>query len=451
MKKIIPVIVSATLLSSPLAGCLPSWDGVLRINDVPLKEYTVVYDKEDMYATYCAETFASLLKQKTKIELPVVDDETAEVENEILIGKTNRPQSAEVFSTELAGDEFLVSGKDGKVVLYANDYMVGGAAGYLLNEMILPAKEKKEWAMECATSVTPIEYEYKAPTNAIVMIGDGMGDNHIEWARAAEKYDTFAAEQLPHHGKVTTYSYSVIEGKADYTDSAAAATALATGYKTYNAYVGLDHEKNEVKNLTELAYEKGSLAAVVTTDKIQGATPGGFIAHFEDREEGSEILKQIYAKLDNKTLAFAKGGVGNYLLDNTREALDLISADGANFFAMIEEGYIDKHSHNNDAESALEVMYRFHETIAYVTQFVLLRPDTLLLITADHETGGVTATETGFAYTTGSHTNADVSLFAFGKGVEALTAEGICDNIDIPKFIAKAVYGVENFGGPSLK
>ncbi len=111
---------------------------------------------------------------------------------------------------------------------------------------------------------------------------------------------------------------------------------------------------------------------------------------------------------------------------------------------MIEEGYIDKYSHQNDKTGALCALYRFNETIAYTMQFVLMHPDTLLIVTADHETGGLQMDGDTYAYTTTSHTNADVSVFAFGAGADGWI-EGHIDNTDIAKRIA-SVYGDDLFG-----
>ena len=124
------------------------------------------------------------------------------------------------------------------------------------------------------------------------MIGDGMGFNHIKMAKNGGMKE-FYAEQFPNKGEAVTRSMTVINGGDQWTDSAAAATALATGYKTINGKVGVDKNDNTLKNIRELADEKGAKTAVITTDVINGATPGGFLAHNAQRKVNNVNNPQI--------------------------------------------------------------------------------------------------------------------------------------------------------------
>ncbi len=450
-KRTTALLLGATLCLSFVGTACKEEETKFQLNGVALSNYTIVYDEEDLFAKACADSLYDLLLETTGEKLAIASDTEGAKKNEILIGQTNRNQSVAASQVDVENGEYVLREADGKIVLYADDYMVGGAANHLVNEIIRPAKaEGKTNAVVNVEGTGVFTYEFIDPTSAILMIGDGMGDNHIAWAQQQEIFAKFSASYLPNQGKVTTYSYSVVEGGAAYTDSAAAATALATGHKTTNGMIGMLPTGRSVKNIRELAYEKGAKTAVLTTDAIQGATPGGFTAHAADRNLTSDILKQITALLNEGKINAAQGTLGDGLQAITRETLNDISKGGAKFFAMIEEGYIDKHSHSCDMSSMFKTLNRFHNTIAYVTEFTLMHPGTILLVTADHETGGVTYEDNMYYFTSNNHTNADVSLFALGKYTEALTAEGICDNIDIPKFIAEKVYGETEFGGESI-
>ena len=152
------------------------------------------------------------------------------------------------------------------------------------------------------------------------MIGDGMGRNHIEAAKK-DGMKVFFADTLPNVSTCMTYSYSVNPlGKAEFTDSAAAATALSSGYKTINGYVGMDHLKKARKNVRELACEKGARTAVLTTDVITGATPAGFTAHCDSRKSTELIQSQIDELIRTGKIDFCEGSVGNSLTAKAKEA-----------------------------------------------------------------------------------------------------------------------------------
>ena len=140
-----------------------------------------------------------------------------------------------------------------------------------------------------------------------------MGFNHIEMAKNGGM-KAFYAEQFPNKGQAITESLTVIENKGDkWTDSAAAATALATGYKTYNGRVGMNGGGKSVKNIRELADEKGANTAVITTDVINGATPGGFLAHNLQRKvdgkNNAQIITDINALIKDKKIEYRGWGI----------------------------------------------------------------------------------------------------------------------------------------------
>ncbi len=419
----------------------------ISLNGAPLQAYSIVYNEDDVFSKYCAEILFDEIVELTGIKLKMTQDRKSAAEREIVVGNTNRP--FELDGAVLGNEQYVLTKSETKIFLYANDYMVGGAANALVNDVLRPAIEKGETSISCAEDLTPKNYAFETPKNVIFMIGDGMGFNHIEWAEGGKIFAKFSGEFLPNHGSVITKSYSVDFEGVDATDSAASATALATGYKTKNGYVGLTPKRDKIKNIRELAAEKGANTAVLTTDEITGATPGGFTAHVDDRNKTYLIRSQIEELVLSGSLTAVEGSIVD-LVGETRTALKEISKDGENFFIMIEEGYIDKHSHSNKKAEMFSTLKRYHQTVAFASLFALMHPQTMLIVTADHETGGVSLNADGdYAFTRGSHSNANVPLFTLGAGSEALTKDGVCDNTDIPKLIASLVYGEAAFGDQS--
>ena len=304
------------------------------------------------------------------------------------------------------------------------------------------------------------------------MIGDGMGPNHIiagvEAGKANMKAnatadkcaDMFVADLMPYKAMCTTASQSVLEGLAEFTDSAAAATALATGIKTYNYQVGTDKNGNKLTSLRALANSKGARTAILTTAAITDATPAAFLAHAADRYDQT-IRSQVDALLANGGVDFAEGDTNelsakeNALLDRVRRGLAVASENNSTFFSMIEEAHIDKFSHKVMGKVAQlydvqNSVLCYNEVIAYTMAFVMMHPDTALIVTADHECGKLTISEkTGvmqYDFLSDDHTNTDVPVWGMGYGVETLLAgKTIIDNTDIPKFLA-TIYGEANFG-----
>ena len=432
-------LISSELVSSE---AVTSVDNSIKLNGINLKEYCIVFDEDDLFSQFTAEILAEKLNVICGEVLDVVPDSVKEQKNELLIGKTNRIDSNLAYDVKMKNNEFILTASTDKVVMAAKGYMVGGAANALLTQFS-DALEATNIKIEANT--TPVKYEFEEAENAILMIGDGMGENHIE-AAEKEGMTKFYAKSMPNIGTAVTYSYSVNPlGSAAYTDSAAAGTALATGYKTINGYVGLNHNAEIIPNVRELAQEAGAKTAILTTDAITGATPGAFLAHCSDRGNTSAIQSQIDSLFIVNKITIAEGSLDENLLSREKKALETIAAENSRFFMMLEEGYIDKKSHSNDYDGMVHTVKRFNDTIAYAMEFTLMHPNTVLIVTADHETGDLREeTDGSFKYYSTNHTNKDVPLFAMGKGTEILT-KNPCDNTNIAKFIAK-VYGKNDFG-----
>ena len=435
--------------------------GHLSINGVPLQEYTIVYPKAAKDSTssplityYTAIALADFLYENAGILLDVVPDSTASSDYELLIGNTSRPESKAVTGTTLADDEYLLMQSGSKIVMMGNSHMVAGAASALVNQHFKSQGVNVDIdATAIPTTAQGKTFTFEKATSAILMIGDGMGNNHINATLADNTLKDFVARDLPYQTFCTTSSQSVLNGKTTYTDSAAAATALATGYKTLNGYVGMDPSKTSRQNIREVAHAAGARTGVLTTDVITGATPAGFLCHHSKRSDESTLQKQINNLNKNGQIDYCLGSVST-LADNARNALNQLSADGSSYFLMIEEAHIDKRAHNANMQSMQDCVVRYNECIAYVIAFVMLHPYTALIITADHETGGLELINGEYVFTNQpdpteeywQHTDEKAPAFGIGDGVEELLkSDTVIDNTDIAKFVA-AIYGNTKFG-----
>ncbi|NUM36875.1 MAG: alkaline phosphatase [Candidatus Brocadiae bacterium] len=289
--------------------------------------------------------------------------------------------------------------------------------------------------------------DIEKPKNVIFFIGDGMGMAVVDVARIVlqgkEGYLDF--EKAPYVGITKTYSSDTL-----VTDSAAAGTALATGHKTNKGWLGVTPDGKKVKNLMEAAKEQNKSIGAVTTVTISHATPAAFLAHADSRYEG-DIVNQYADKKymdvllggginyfipkqekfskrkDNRNVLkeFAESGydvVTNkesmekakkakilgvfaptdlpYYLDRelypspslkdlTIKALEVLSKNEKGFVLMIEGGKIDWACHGHDVGAAIYEIYDMNEAIKAALEYIKKNPDTLLLVTSDHETGGV--------------------------------------------------------------
>lgn len=326
---------------------------------------------------------------------------------------------------------------------------------------------------------------FEKPRNVILIIGDGMGPNDITMAAQYGQglYEFgLVLDRITNHGMCTTYSAS-----SDVTDSAAAATALSTGVKTNNGSVGLDAAGNSVKVMMETAREAGKKVGIVTDDYITGATPSGFMTHCADRGEKEQLQAAIFAmppevligrydathykmaqnkggncltamdvslfaktlneakKLPETFVGFnsgAKQQANNELAHCAQTALKLLENEKG-FFLMIEGCGMDKYGHDNMMNGKLTSVVNLDRTVAAVLLYMQEHPDTLLIITSDHECGGVQLAQEGAKpdnslFTATSHTGVPVRVFAVGQGSEYFR-DATVDNTDIAKFIIAAL------------
>jgi alkaline phosphatase len=454
MKKYISLILIAIFLLSSLSvltSCGEKYMNPPTINGVSLQEFTIVYDFEGVdYNKRAAEYIKNTAKARYGIDLAIVDDGTSSDSNEIVIGETSRSISTSL-NAETEGFEFAILANGGSVAL-EGDYFVIAAAAYFFMETYASADAQVSTVPETVSVHEPIVKDAK---NYILLIGDGMGvyqTRIFEYtdlvSDLGDGEDIFYGYMFPYMGYSRTQSLSGI------TDSAAGGTALACGVKTYNKYIGRDENFQDVKSLTELAHELGMSAGVMSTEVETGATPASFCAHANDRGGSSEIFDSIMESMQ-KYGTVVECGYDYYTASRIsviegriEKVLDNVSANKDGFFLMYEEAYIDKHCHSNNLDKTFSAVVRFNQAIARFMEFAFYNPETMVIITADHETGRLLPNENGeLQYNYDDHSEADVPVFAYGKGAEIFNGVNI-ENIQIAHTIA-AFMGDENFGDQS--
>lgn len=343
-----------------------------------------------------------------------------------------------------------------------------------------------------STSCTPTEIiqmptfaEGQKPKNIILMIGDGMGLSQISAAIYSSK-ETLVFEEFKTIGLQKTHSATNI-----ITDSGASATAMACGVKTYNFAIGLDKDSVAVKSILAEAEENNMATGVVVTSSIVHATPAAFVAHQSFRNQYEDIAKDFLdvdidfmvgggkkyfdrRKMDDRNLykeLVRKGYVVSDYFNNTIKQMNpdprwnfafftadqqpiqanagrsylpyackkavnfLPNRSEEGFFLLIEGSQIDWAGHSNDFNYLLSEMEDFNKTLRAMMDFAIKDGNTLLIVTADHETGGLALNQKGnpmkfkHAYTTNNHTATMVPVFAFGPSAELFG--GIYENTQL--------------------
>ena len=415
-----------------------------------LSSYVVVYDKDASdYTVRAAEYIAKEILARTNITLPVLPiEESTEVnEHEIVVGETSR-QISQNLSAQTQDLEFALLADENHIAI-EGDYFIIAAAAYYFVETYIPEAIFDIDVPQTVSVCTPI---VKETENVVLLIGDGMGFNQTKLFDAykensiadySDGEDFFYGYLFPYIGEAKTNSLS------GTTDSAASGTALASGYKTKNGVVGRDDNNKDVPSLTELAAQKGMATAVMSTEKQTGATPSAFSAHAFDRsntgpiKKSQEALTEQYGTIINCDYNVYKESEMSKLRNAITDTLATLSQDEDGFFMMYEEAYIDKHCHNEDAKNAYLAMVRFNQAIALFMEYAFYNPETMVIITADHETGGLQIDENGeFKYTSdGDHTSTNVPVFAYGAYSDVFNNKTI-ENTQIPKTIA-ALFGIQ--------
>jgi len=273
------------------------------------------------------------------------------------------------------------------------------------------------------------------PLNIILLIGDGMGLSQLSSS-------FYFSDQLPNFARFKTIGLSnVIAANSKITDSAAGATSFASGIKTFNGAIGVDMDKQPVENIVELLSKENYQTGLIATSSITHATPASFYAHvasrdweeqiaaqmatspidffaggglkfFENRKDGKNILNLLKSagfevhtdhlekEIDgSKRHAFLLGeedmpkmieGRGNFLTESTQKALNYFEENSSPFFLMVEGSQIDWGGHDNDAEYLITELLDFDQMVGSVLDYAEKEGNTLVIVTADHETGGFT-------------------------------------------------------------
>ena len=397
----------------------------------------------------------------------------------------------------------LLNGNDKGMLVPANSATRSQVAQILYNFNNAFAGEDSTGLVNSDLVFAINNIKYTEPENIIFMIGDGMGFNIVEMTEHLYRDQLYngklAMNYIPQLSSHTSYSQD-----NQTTDSAAGGTALATGYKTANGVVAMDPDAaREYKSTLELAAEKGKSTGVIATKSVTDATPAAFTAHVSSRYEHSLIATQQMEAIKDGTLDLLLGGGRDYFTDGnngdrlnqavgagqinysdrfefsqndalpmlglysedamdtydetlptlaemTSLALERLSVDENGFFLMVEGSQIDTYAHDNKLEESAHEAYEFDKAIAVVLDFIKNNPDTVLIVTADHETGGLIlpeelddVTANFYTYLTGSHTYRNVPVYAVGCGVEAINKTN--ENVDLSIFVA-SLLGENNFG-----
>ena len=294
----------------------------------------------------------------------------------------------------------------------------------------------------CATLSTPAVAQ-EPPTRVILIIGDGAGASY--WTAAAFAADNLAVEQFPVMGLVGTRA-----SDSKITDSAAAATAYSAGVSTYNGAIGVDPDSNSVTTIVEVAQGRGMATGLVATSSITHATPAAFAAHVPNRDLEFEIARQMAAadvdvilgggrkwfdparrpdsldllsdiadryayvesaaELGDVETSEVRKLFGLFAVEHmpaartrlptlpvmTQAALEVLDHDPDGFFLMVEGSQPDWRGHDHESLGAIVAeMLDLDRAIGVALEYQIRHPETLIVVTADHETGGLAIQQAG--------------------------------------------------------
>jgi len=319
------------------------------------------------------------------------------------------------------------------------------------------------------------------PKNIILMIGDGMGLAQIQAARMVSG-KALHMEKASTIGLMKTHSFD-----DQITDSGAAGTAMATGKKTRNGMIGMSQDSLPQPSLLDIFASQGKTTGIVVSCAVTHATPAAFIAknvsrshyeeiaadfmkspvnvvigggrnHFDNRTDGQLLTEQLkingyqvfnsfiditgnpskfYLLTDSVHPKTMLEGRGNLLSAGTKLALESLSTNPGGFFLMVEGSQIDWGGHENDSAYVVSETIDFDDAVGLAIDFAERTPGTLVIITADHETGGLSlvGNESGsnkyisLSFASGDHTPIMVPVMAFGN--YAAYFAGIYDNTEL--------------------
>lgn len=327
----------------------------------------------------------------------------------------------------------------------------------------------------------------KKVKNVILMIGDGMSLMHVYTAWAANRGKLWL-ENAQATGLSKTWAVKKL-----VTDSGSGGTSLATGVKTVYHAVGVDPEGKPLTSLVDVAKELGKDAGMAVTCRLWDATPCDFCCHnidrdkeeelvgdyptsgvdfvfgggaqkFTNRKDGRDIFKELQKKgyhvsrtlddffaYDKNSRIFAvpydkdtplPDERGDLLARASMKGISLMNQNKNGFFMMIEGSQLDDYGHFNQLDLLMKETLDFDQTVGEVMKWAAKDGETLVVVTADHETGGLTLVNGNkdegrveCCFSTKDHSGAMVPVYAFGPGAENFT--GIFENTDVFKKIKK--------------
>lgn len=327
----------------------------------------------------------------------------------------------------------------------------------------------------------------KKVKNVILMIGDGMSLMHVYTAWAANRGKLWL-ENAQATGLSKTWAVKKL-----VTDSGSGGTSLATGVKTVYHAVGVDPEGKPLTSLVDVAKELGKDAGMAVTCRLWDATPCDFCCHnidrdkeeelvgdyptsgvdfvfgggaqkFTNRKDGRDIFKELQKKgyhvsrtlddffaYDKNSRIFAvpydkdtplPDERGDLLARVSMKGISLMNQNKNGFFMMIEGSQLDDYGHFNQLDLLMKETLDFDQTVGEVMKWAAKDGETLVVVTADHETGGLTLVNGNkdegrveCCFSTKDHSGAMVPVYAFGPGAENFT--GIFENTDVFKKIKK--------------
>jgi alkaline phosphatase len=337
--------------------------------------------------------------------------------------------------------------------------------------------------------IPKVKQHNKRPKNIILLIGDGMGLAQIYAGYTANK------GQL-NMFNIPTQGFSITYASDSYiTDSAAGGTAMATGFKTKNRFVSVDPEGKPIESITQKLAKRNFKTAIISSGNITDATPAAFYAHqpersfnepiasdflsnpsdilmgagvdeFIKRKDGQNLgtnliekgytfstnLNSIDTIKNNKIVLIdqvaglsKKAGRGDFLVKSFEKTCAVFSKTSNPFFIMEEGAQIDYGGHQNDLEYVVRELLDFDQLVGKAMEFVDKNQETLLIVTADHETGGLSLLDgnlkTGYVlgnFSTNDHTAIAVPVFAYGAGAD--TFAGVYQNTSIYSKILEVLF-----------
>ena len=332
------------------------------------------------------------------------------------------------------------------------------------------------------------------PKNIILLISDGAGLSQL-WASAMANRGKLNVLQMPYTG------YLITQPTDNYhTDSAAGGSAIATGHKTKNRHIGVDSLGNPVQNIPDRLSDIGMRTGIVSNDEITGATPSAFYTHVAERDLSDQIANDILKSklnlligapsavfedpdstlikhlrsqqfairtsvdgLENveakQVLILTEDSVDHKwnkldsdqseiktsyrLIEHALQpAISFLGKGKKGFFLMVEGAKIDGGGHSNSLSFSISEYLSFDRMVGQALTFAAQDKETLVLVTSDHETGGLVVLDAGMKegtvlgdFATTDHTGIPVPLLAYGPGAEHF--QGFLDNTDIAKIIYK--------------